>query len=1129
MPPRFHLRHAASCLVPALWLCLLKLSIALGAQQAPALVTLDFDLPADFADKSLKRFSEQAGLEVLFPSQIAKAVRTRALKATMAPREALDYLLSGTGLIVIQDEKTGAFSVRGETKAEKNGASRTTSENLGGPATSGSGSLEGRIQNVTTGDYLNNARIMVEGTNLSALTNEFGEYRISGIPAGAARITVFYSGLPPQTITVNIPAGQRAVRDIELKASRANDAIQLEAFTVSASRTMTDAAIATNEQRFAPNMKTVLAADTFGEQSENNVAEFLKLMPTISIEYVDQDARSASIRGMPSHTTIVTSNGNQLASATSEGTRAFQFEQISINDIARIEVNKSLLPDMAAEGIGGTINLITKSAFERSRPEFRYRTYVNVNTTRTDLGKTPGPGRKPTYKIKPCFDFTYINPITKTFGFTLSLASSTKYNPQNYADRTWTLNPDSVTKVENPYLTQLLVIDAPKTTDRYSGRISLDWRFAPHDVLSIGFSDAYYFAEIAARRLNVNSGTNPASYSSTFVQSRPGAGSASLTTSFNEKDGTTWTPEFKYAHNGPVWTLEAGGAYSHSSYNVHAADKGHFANAPLAMSSFNPTGSGLVGPTVRFDYTGNYVPLLTVTNATGQTVNAQDADNGILSQGVLNTLKGTDTKKTLRFNARRALDLGLPITVKAGGDLRQSIRDSRAVNPAYQFLGPDRVANTPDNAASLYALVDDSYSTVAPPFGLPNFRWADMYKLWGLYVEHPDWWSRNLAAEHTELVTNSRNVVETIASGFVRLDGSFFHNRLNFAGGIRFQNYRVHSESGEANTLGQYVHDEDGNLVFNPATGQAVRSTGSALEINEKTNIERGVVAEATVRGFYPSVNAAYKLTENIQVRAAFANSINYPQLSEVASRTDISDLSANPRRLTANKPLGPWTAHNYDLDLEYYTQDGGFFTFSVFRKDVSNFINQARYFSGTPEANAALSRLGYAELIPLNFEVLEKYNGGDASIKGWEFALNQKLDHYAPAWARGITIFANTSYKAAPTGARAADLDAQSMRAMNWGAAFHRGPFSANLKWNHIPEPKRTVPINNHPRSRTYLDLDMSYRFSRAMSFFASGTNVTGQASENYIYTSETPDYARRRQYRFYGVQCVAGIKGQF
>src|SRR5258708_7318420 len=88
-----------------------------------------FNLPADLAEKALRRFSEQSGLEVVFPSGVAKDVRTKAVKGEMPARQALDAMLVDTGLVVFQDDKTGAFSVRKETPAEaKNGSSRPAND-----------------------------------------------------------------------------------------------------------------------------------------------------------------------------------------------------------------------------------------------------------------------------------------------------------------------------------------------------------------------------------------------------------------------------------------------------------------------------------------------------------------------------------------------------------------------------------------------------------------------------------------------------------------------------------------------------------------------------------------------------------------------------------------------------------------------------------------------------------------------------------------------------------------------------------------------------------------------------------------------------------------------------------------
>ena len=70
-----------------------------------------FDLPAGMANESLKKFSVQSGLEVIFPTGVARRIRTPAVKGEFTDGEAMARLLEGSGLIAIRDEKSGAFTV----------------------------------------------------------------------------------------------------------------------------------------------------------------------------------------------------------------------------------------------------------------------------------------------------------------------------------------------------------------------------------------------------------------------------------------------------------------------------------------------------------------------------------------------------------------------------------------------------------------------------------------------------------------------------------------------------------------------------------------------------------------------------------------------------------------------------------------------------------------------------------------------------------------------------------------------------------------------------------------------------------------------------------------------------------
>src|SRR5688572_28224150 len=64
------------------------------------------------------------------------------------------------------------------------------------------GTVEGRVLNLRNGEYLERARVTVEGTGLETFTDSSGQYRLTNVPAGSARVRVFFTGLDVQTETV---------------------------------------------------------------------------------------------------------------------------------------------------------------------------------------------------------------------------------------------------------------------------------------------------------------------------------------------------------------------------------------------------------------------------------------------------------------------------------------------------------------------------------------------------------------------------------------------------------------------------------------------------------------------------------------------------------------------------------------------------------------------------------------------------------------------------------------------------------------------------------------------------------------------------------------------------------------
>src|SRR6185436_14842863 len=156
--------------------------------------------------------------------------------------------------------------------------------------------------------------------------------RLANVPSGAVAIEAFYSGLDPLTVSLTVGPGQSVERDLNLtnKALYGDKTgvVKLDAFVLSTSKLTEGESLATNEQRFASNIKNVVATDAYGDVTEGNVAEFMKYLPGITIEYSDVMPLAVSVRGFDPNQTNVTSDGATLANASRNATsRQFDFMQ----------------------------------------------------------------------------------------------------------------------------------------------------------------------------------------------------------------------------------------------------------------------------------------------------------------------------------------------------------------------------------------------------------------------------------------------------------------------------------------------------------------------------------------------------------------------------------------------------------------------------------------------------------------------------------------------------------------------------------------------------------------------------------------------------------------------------------
>ncbi len=230
-----------------------------------------------------------------------------------------------------------------------------------GAQTAPTGTLTGAVTDASTRLTLGGARVSVAGTPLETYADSAGRYALANVPAGVQTLEFSYVGYPDVRQPVSVAAGQVTTAD----AVFGREVVQLEKFVIEGSLVGTARAI--NQQRGAATLTNVVASDEIGNFPDQNAAESLQRIPGVSL-YRDQgEGRFVLVRGINYTMGNVTLNGAKLASPET-GERGIALDVLPADALASIEVTKVATPDMDGEGLGGQVNLRTKSAFDTDGP-----------------------------------------------------------------------------------------------------------------------------------------------------------------------------------------------------------------------------------------------------------------------------------------------------------------------------------------------------------------------------------------------------------------------------------------------------------------------------------------------------------------------------------------------------------------------------------------------------------------------------------------------------------------------------------------------------------------------------------------------------------------------------------------
>ncbi|SKB47473.1 TonB-dependent receptor [Parapedobacter luteus] len=218
------------------------------------------------------------------------------------------------------------------------------------------GVISGKVIDGATRLSLPGATLRVNVGNRYTVSSQTGEYEFLGVPAGTYEVLVNYLGYPSQTKTVTVAAGENSRIDFQLDPSDT----QLSEVIIMGDRLRSQAS-ALNQQKNNANISNVISSDQVGRFPDANIGDALKRVPGIAMQNDQGEARDIIIRGLAPELNSVTLNGDRIPSAEGDNRRV-QMDLIPADMIQTIVVNKTLTPDMDADAIGGSVDLITRAS-----------------------------------------------------------------------------------------------------------------------------------------------------------------------------------------------------------------------------------------------------------------------------------------------------------------------------------------------------------------------------------------------------------------------------------------------------------------------------------------------------------------------------------------------------------------------------------------------------------------------------------------------------------------------------------------------------------------------------------------------------------------------------------------------
>lgn len=908
-----------------------------------------------------------------------------------------------------------------------------------------SGHLSGRVYEAETGRSLQGAVVSVEGTGLRDFSDVSGRFSISGVPVGGRVVRVSYVGLEGQSLPVTVETGAYT----EINVAMASIIYELEELAVTAKAVGQTQAI--NQQKNASSIMNIVSEDAFGAILDGNIGQALQRLPGISVDE-DQSGSpgSINIRGISGEFNSVQIDGNRVPS--SGGSRSFNPRDLAADGVTTIEVVKAPTPDMDGDAIGGIVNLVSRNAFQRDGRQIKLKGSALLN----DISDKWGHSASLQYS-----DLISVGKGDKNLGisFTVSNYDTDRYSIN--ADQDWVqVDPENNPELDiGQYNRPVWFMES--THWEYDTRKTNNTTFSGSIDYRLDDRNSLYFRPMisAFDRSGVQYETDT-DIDTRFQNAVGGRKTyAALTPTYGR--GT----EDSEASMGWIGTLDEqeNFLYSFSTGGRHERDSSvltyDFYYSHNERDTKNDDELNMLmepeDPWFVFEYNvidpKGFVEL-NILNGVDPT------DLSQMTEGELEEVTAEKTEEVYSFRVDWEKTLLLAndslFIFKTGLKYRNSDQsfdrtvDLYEMDETFPYADVLRVNNDT-------ILLKKKYFDVQPAIGKQLLRSnPSLFE----FVEDDSLQDSNVADYDADETTSAAYVMGTWKSGIHTI-----------VAGVRFEENKWKS----TNKIVSYL-DEVPSVT-------TVRNSNS--------------------ESFWlPGVHLRHALAENLILRESYNRSYGRPRLSELSAGRWIDD---DGNIEDGNPDLESAVSDNFDIQLEYYTEQGGLYSIGFFYKDVKDFSYTEVYDFDQLDQNG----------IPIpaedgDLEYERPVNGNDATNYGLELIARQPMS-FLPGPLKGLILSLSATFTDSsadyPGRTDDRDLPLEGFSEILYTAALDYvwGDFKARVDYRYRDEYIEglgdDIESDEFYDKEYRLDAEVSYRIRENLWVFVTGTNLTNEPQVSY------------------------------